>query len=375
MKKNKEVKHIALLLNELQGGGAERVMITLANHWAEQGIRVDVLVGKWKGHYTGDLSEKVEVVLLDCPIRKLPLKVGAYLWKKRPEVLLSTIQFVNVAAALASLLTGFRTKVVLREANTPSHKVRDARNWKEALFFRYFTRLSYPLAHGFVSVSEGLRKEMARFYPIPERKIRTIYNPVFEDSIFEKAGAPVSHPFFRSGDPVVIGMGRIVAQKDFGTLIKAFSRAQSRTPCRLIILGETRVRPLEYERLMAMVEEQELGDKIDFAGFQQNPFAFLAKAQVFVLSSRYEGLPGALIQALALGCHVISTNCPYGPEEILEGGKYGALVAIGDDEAMAREIEKALAIPKDYVRAKEAARRFTREKAAAAYLEYFRSLI
>jgi glycosyltransferase involved in cell wall biosynthesis len=375
MKKNKEVKHIALLLNELQGGGAERVMITLANHWAEQGLKVDVLVGKWKGHYIGDLSDKVAVVLLDSPIRKLPFKVGAYLRKSRPDILLSTIQFVNVAAALAGLLSGFQTRVVLREANTPSHKIRDVRNWKEWLFFRYFTRLSYPLAHGFISVSDGLRKEMARFYPIPERRIRTIYNPVVEDSIFEKAGAPVAHPFFRSGDPVVIGMGRIVAQKDFGTLISAFSKVQSRTPCRLIILGETTVRPPEYERLMAMVEELGLGDKIDFAGFQQNPFAFLAKAQVFVLSSRYEGLPGALIQALALGCHVVSTKCPYGPEEILEGGKYGALVGIGDYEAMAREMEKALAVPKDYARAEEAVRRFTREEAAEAYLDYFRSLM
>jgi len=166
-----------------------------------------------------------------------------------------------------------------------------------------------------------------------------IYNPVVSPELYEKADAPLEHPWFRSNQPpVILGVGRHYPQKGFDTLLRAFARVRQETPARLVILGEGPERP-NLERLAS---ELGVAADVDMPGFDPNPFRYMKRAGVFVLSSRYEGLPNVLIQAMACGCPVVSTDCPNGPAEILDGGRYGALVPVDDVEAMARAIVRAL---------------------------------
>jgi glycosyltransferase involved in cell wall biosynthesis len=175
--------------------------------------------------------------------------------------------------------------------------------------------------------------------PIPIQKVRVIYNPVVSPELYEKADAPVEHPWFQPHQPpVVLAAGRLVALKGYDTLLRAFARVRQETPARLVILGEGPERP-NLERLAA---ELGVAADVDMPGFDPNPFRYMKRAGVFVLSSRYEGLPNVLIQALACGCPVVSTDCPSGPSEILDGGRYGALVPVDDVEAMAGAIVRAL---------------------------------
>jgi glycosyltransferase involved in cell wall biosynthesis len=175
--------------------------------------------------------------------------------------------------------------------------------------------------------------------PIPTQKVRVIYNPVVSPELYEKADAPVEHPWFQPHQPpVVLAAGRLVALKGYDTLLRAFARVRQETPARLVILGEGPERP-NLERLAS---ELGVAADVDMPGFDPNPFRYMKRAGVFVLSSRYEGLPNVLIQALACGCPVVSTDCPSGPSEILDGGRYGVLVPVDDVEAMAGAIVRAL---------------------------------
>ena len=170
-------------------------------------------------------------------------------------------------------------------------------------------------------------------------RIRVINNPVISDELLQAAQQPVQHPFFDADNvPVVLGVGRLTEQKDFSTLIRAFDILRENTPARLIILGDGEERPA----LENLIRSSGLQDMVDLFGFELNPFAFMKKASVFVLSSKWEGLPGVLIQALACDCPVISTDCLSGPAEILKHGQYGHLVPVGDAEAIASAIASVL---------------------------------
>jgi glycosyltransferase involved in cell wall biosynthesis len=196
--------------------------------------------------------------------------------------------------------------------------------------------------------------------------MRTVYNPVVTPELLAQAEAIAPHPWLQDGGPpVVLGVGRLVDQKGFATLLEAVARLRRERPLRLLVLGEGRRRGA-LER-----QARRLGLGADFAlpGFAPNPFAYMARAGVFVLSSVYEGLPGVLIQALACGCPVVSTDCPDGPREILAGGEYGPLVPVGDAAALAAAIGRVLDAPPDRERLRRRGQAFGVEPAVLAYLE------
>ena len=181
---------------------------------------------------------------------------------------------------------------------------------------------------------------MAQVTGIPRERIKVIFNPsVVGTEVAEKAKAPLDHPWFEPGQPsVVVAVGRLQEQKDYATMIRAFAQVRKARPVRLLILGEGKERPM----LEALIEELGLQEDVGLPGFVMNPYAYLARASLFVLSSRWEGLPTVLIEALCCGTPVVSMDCPSGPREILRGGEYGRLVPVGDAEALARAIEKTL---------------------------------
>jgi glycosyltransferase involved in cell wall biosynthesis len=224
----------------------------------------------------------------------------------------------------------------------------------------------YPRAERIVTVSGGVADDLATCTGLPRATIGTIYNPILTTEIAEKAQVPISHTWLPPTTlPVILGVGRLVPQKDFPTLLKAFAHVHMKYPSRLIILGEGR----ERAKLEALVSELGIAEDVSFPGFESNPYAFMARASVFVLSSAWEGLPNALIEALACGCPVVSTNCPSGPQEILDNGAFGPLVPVGDDWALAEAILHTLEHPPNPERLRSRAAEFDIQTIAEKYLQ------
>ena len=199
-----------------------------------------------------------------------------------------------------------------------------------------------------------------------KENIRVIYNPVVTPELLEKAKEPLDHPWFARGEPpVILGVGRLHLQKDFPTLIRAFALVRQHKPTRLMLLGEG---PDRY-KLEALIDELGLTNEIALPGFISNPYAFISKASVFVLSSLYEGLPTVLIEAIAVGTVIVSTDCPSGPAEILDSGKYGCLVPVGDIKALSEAILNTLDQPTDSEALRQRAQQFSYETAVNKYLE------
>jgi len=240
---------------------------------------------------------------------------------------------------LAWRLAGVPTRLLLNEQNTVSLESGNATRWRGRLV-PWLIKRFYPWANGIVVVSHGVRDDMAQLTKIPLERITVIYNPsVVGAEVWEKAQAPLDHPWFKPGQPpVLIAVGRLQMQKDYPTLLHAFAKVRKNRPVRLLILGEGKERPLLEE----LIKELGLKQDISLPGFVMNPYAYMARASLFVLSSRWEGLPTVLIEALCCGTPVVSTDCPSGPREILRDGQYGQLVPVGDVDGLARAIETAL---------------------------------
>ncbi|HEY8366975.1 MAG TPA: glycosyltransferase, partial [Bacteroidia bacterium] len=257
------------------------------------------------------------------------------------------------------------TRLVVREANTISVSSKNSLNFK-ARILPLLMKLLYPSADAVIAVSEGVAKDLTQIIGLPAEKVKVIYNPVITPEIFKKAEEPIKHPWFAPGElPVILGVGRLTKQKDFVTLIRAFDIVRKEYPSRLVILGEGEERP----KLEALVKELGLEQYVYMPGFEENPFKYMKHAAVFVLSSRWEGLPNVLIQALALGTPVVSTDCPSGPREILSAGKYGTLVPVGDYDALAKAIIINLKLKKERYMVREIVSLFMNEEICRKYIE------
>ena len=221
------------------------------------------------------------------------------------------------------------------------------------------------------AVSNGVADDLADLSGIARGRITTIYNPVVGPDITALAQAPIDHPWLTNAStPVVLGVGRLDPQKDFVTLLRAFARVRSERALRLIILGaSSAANPSYADELLNLARKLGVGDTVDFPGYVDNPFAYMARAQVFALSSAFEGLPGVLIEALACGCQVVATDCPSGPREILAGGKFGPLVPVGDDVAMAEALKQALDRPRPSESLTERANVFSIDRSVDDYLK------
>jgi len=331
---------LALYLPNLDGGGAERMMVNLAAGFAERGFPTDLVLAEARGPYLELVAPGVKIIDLASSGVSVSLpKLVRYLSRNRPAALLATLNHASVVALLARALSRVPTRVVIRESNMlfpqPASSFR-------SVSLRRSVRLFYPWADAHVAVSQGVADDLARYTKINPDKIQTIYNPVVTPELFSRARQRPAHPWFAPGEPpVVLGVGRLAQQKDFQTLVRAFAVAAKKRPARLMILGEGNQRT----DLEALAKALGVGDAVTLPGFVDNPFSYMAHADTFVLSSRFEGLPGALIQAMACGAKVVSTDCPSGPYEILRGGQLAPLVPVGDAEALGAAIAESLAAP------------------------------
>jgi glycosyltransferase involved in cell wall biosynthesis len=359
-------RRLAFLLPELKGGGAERVFIDLASYLTAQGHNVDLVVFSLRGEYADQDGTGVKTVDLQCRRAAMALPgLLAYLRENRPAVLFSTLDHVNLVAILARMVSPVKFRLAIRIANNLTASYRHPRTFR-ARFIPLLIRRFYRHADEILAVSAGVADDAARFCSIPRERIRAIHNPVLTPELVAKREAPWSPPFNATdGLPMVLGVGSLTAQKDFVTLIKAFALVRKQRPARLVILGEG------HQRGNLMSAAAECGVEKDFylPGFVDNPFVYMRHAAVFVLSSRWEGLPGVLIQALACGCPVVSTDCPSGPEEILAGGRYGSLVPVGDHQVMASAILDSLNNSHDPMSGMQRAENFKVDEVANSYLD------
>jgi glycosyltransferase involved in cell wall biosynthesis len=329
---------IAIFFHDLGIGGAERVMLQLAQGFIELGHPVDLVLAHAEGPLLFEVPLGVQVI--DLKTRSpfwMFIKFIRYLRAERPSVLLSPFEVTSVIAILAKKMSSVSTRVIIRISVHISRNKRTTK-WKKILEQLVVSRV-YPLANGIITVSDGVAEDLASYTGIPRQRIKVIYNPVVSEQLLQAAEQPIQHPFFgESQYPVILGVGRLAEQKDFSTLIKAFDILRKKIPSRLIILGDGEERP----SLEELIRSSGLQNLVDLPGFDTNPFAFMKNASLFVLSSKWEGLPGVLIQALACGCPVVSTDCLSGPSEILKDGEYGYLVPVGDVNAMAEAMEAIL---------------------------------
>jgi glycosyltransferase involved in cell wall biosynthesis len=331
---------LAFFLPSLRGGGAERVVMDLARAAADRGRRVDVVIVNRVGAITDDLGPGVEIVDLDRPRTALAgVALARYLRSRRPPALLATLEHANVLAVLVGRLVG-RVRVVLREANTPSADLAEG-GWKGRAL-RVAMRLAYRRADAVIAVSRGVASSLRSELGLPAERIRIVANPVLTPRLRAGAQELPQHPWLvDGGPPVVLGVGRLARQKGFDVLLRAFARVRERRPARLLVLGEGERRA----DLEALAGELGVADDVALPGFAANPFAAMSRCAVFVLSSRWEGLPNVLIQALAVGAPVVATDCPSGPDEVLDEGRYGRLVPVDDVAAMADAIDASLRDP------------------------------
>lgn len=358
-------QRIAFFLSTSGHSGVDRVAKHLLPALARRGYRVDLLKVRRHGPELSDTDARIRI--LDLGHRQtyacLPNLVR-YLRRERPTVMLSDKDRVNRTALLARGLARVDTRLLLRSGTTLSVDLAS-----RGVLERWLQRLSigrlYPLADQIVVPSTGAADDMASYTGLARELIRVVPSPVVPESLFDAAVPPPQHPWFHDPDsPLILGAGELGSRKDFETLLRGFARLRARRRCRLMIIGRGRGR----DRLLALAEELGIADDFELPGFIPEPYPYLAHADLFAFTSRWEGLGFVLIEALALGTPVVSTDCPSGPYEILQGGRYGRLIPVGDDAALADAMAATLRTPPPAEQLKQAARPYAVEAAADAYL-------
>jgi glycosyltransferase involved in cell wall biosynthesis len=371
---------VAIVMHGFSGGGMERSMLRLAEAFLARGLAVDFVVGQAKGELLGEVPAGARIVpLTKTPVfwttararvlvaqpsawkfmlrrrdeikavkpllRWLPCLID-HLRRARPDAVLAAEPRYNLLAVWGSRLSGLGGRVLVSERIHVSRHAEGDRWWADPSL-RDLLRSAYLKADAIVAVSDGVADDLAAHAGIPRARITTVCNPVVGPELLAKAAQDPGHPWLAPGEPpTLLAVGRLHPQKDFPTLIRAFARIRAKRAVRLMILGgSSPITPGHAAELATLVGDLGLADDVAMLGYADNPFAYMARASVFVLSSLYEGLPGVLIQALACGCPVVSTDCPSGPREILDHGRFGPLVPVGDDAALARAIEDTLDDP------------------------------
>ncbi|NEQ67144.1 MAG: glycosyltransferase [Symploca sp. SIO2D2] len=361
------MNNLAIFLMDLDGGGAERVMINLAQGFAEQGLNVDLVLVKAEGPYLSQLPPNVRVIKLGSSrlIFSIPA-LASYLKQEQPPVLISALEDTNVVALSAKKLAGVSTQVIVTVHNHLSREATNATSLKRRLTPQ-LVKFFYPWADTIVAVSQGVAQNLLEL-GLPAKKLKTIYNPIVTPELSEKLQESVENPWFLPNQPpVILGVGRLEKQKDFPTLIHAFAQVRQHYQVRLMILGEGN----ERSHLESLVQKLNLTEDVVFAGFVANPYTYMAKATVLVLSSAWEGFGNVLVEAMAAGTPVVSTNCESGPAEILANGQYGKLVSVGDSEGMSEAIMATLKDIQDGELLKQRANEFSLKNAITAYRKLF----
>ncbi|GAA4416081.1 glycosyltransferase [Nibrella viscosa] len=333
---------ITLLYLNLNQGGVQRMMVNVANYLYANGYDVTVVLCRQGGHYRDILNEGIRMVSLESDNRLSLIRfLTSYLKKEKPDVLFTAVPHLNNIALLSRALARVETRIIISERSNTVEEFNKSPLSAYKLSFGLIPIL-YRFADAIIAVSKGVADDLSKVALIPRSTISVIYNPAFSAKLLTEANEPVDDPWLANKEhPVIVGVGRLTEQKDFGLLIDAVYQLNQLRPVRLLIIGEG---PLRYE-LQRKIDSYKLADFVRLVGFQSKPTAWINKADVFVLSSKWEGFGNILVEALAAGTTIVSTDCKSGPSEILADGKYGYLVPVSNVPALADAIKYALDNP------------------------------
>jgi glycosyltransferase involved in cell wall biosynthesis len=361
-----ENRRIALFFSSLDVGGTPRVMLRLMDGFVKAGFKVDAVVVRAFGSFIDKIPEGVNLVDLSAKrtLNSIPA-FTQYLRKNRPDAVLSALMHINLAAIVSRILSVTSPRLVISErSNLTEKKIHAVHLWDK--FSVPLINIFYRFSDALVTVSLDSARDLIESTKLDPEKVIIIYNPIPVDEIRSSACEKIEHPWFTNdGIPVILAVGRLSPPKDYPTLIKAFSILREKKNAHLMIIGEGE----ERQKIKELVNSSPFSADISLFGSSDNPFPYMAKADVFVLSSAWEGFPNVLVEALACGATIVSTNCHSGPSEILQDGKYGRLVPVGDAPALAEAIEKSLVNPFLAEQSITRARDFSVEKAVQKYLE------
>ena len=336
------MKKIAFYLPSLAGGGAERVILFVVGVAAARGFDVDLVVANAQGPYLHEIPEGVNLIdfKVNGSLHALPYLVS-YLRRVRPQALLSALERANVAAVLARIISDIPFRLVISERTHISSQNRFEKGFWFAIT-PFMIKKFYPKADALIAISNGVADDLGN---IAGKKIlektKVIYNPARLDHIRTHMVESVDHPWFNGREKIIITVGRLALQKDHETLLRAFSLVNLDIAARLIILGEGDLM-LNLQKLAA---DLGVAERVWMPGFVPNPWKYMSKSNVFALSSLWEGFGNVLVEALACGLPIVSTDCPSGPSEILGGGQIGILVRPGDVNGMAEGLALAFKQP------------------------------
>lgn len=363
---------MAIFSPSLQAGGAERVVLSLTEGFLQAGWNVHLLLGSAQGEFLADVPAEARIFDFGSPrVAGAYPRLVRYLRRYRPTVLMSTQTHANVVAALAFLLVRPPSRLVLAEHSAISYNLGPPIHPLKGALIRFLAQRLLPRADAIVAVSQGVADDLVRTLGISRRDIRVIYNPIDLQRIQQGARERVEHPWLaKRGVSLVLSVGRLNNAKDYPTLLRAFAILRQRRDARLLILGEGSERAVLEDLARALG----IAPWVEMPGYVANPYPYMAAADAFVLSSRWEGFPVVLVEALMCGTPIVSTDCEFGPAEILAGGDYGALVPVGDADALAQAILRTLDDPPDRDRLRQRAREFSFEAAMTQYLNLAQEL-
>jgi glycosyltransferase involved in cell wall biosynthesis len=354
-------KKLAILAPLKSWGGIERTIVNLCREFVLQGVELEFIMSRGgQIPYPDELPSGVRIVDLRSSgkLDTVP-RLIRHLRQNGPDALLTTKDHAAKVAVAARKLGRLNVPVFIKVTNTLSQTMR--RPMK-----RHIARLLYPCADGVIANSQGVKDDLVTRFRMRADLVKVVYNPTFTRDIAQRVLLAADHPWLVPGEPpVVMGAGRLTPQKDFSCLVRAFAQLRRRRSCRLLILGEGPERPA----IEMLARELGVAADVCLPGFIPDPIPWMARAGVFVLSSRYEGLSNVLIEALAAGAPVVSTDCPSGSSEILGGGKYGPLVSVGDASALSDAIDSVISSPRSPELIREAVSRFRSDLIARQYLE------
>lgn len=362
--------HIAFFTDRLSTGGVGKMRANLSNELSSSGCKVDLVARTTQGPYKDLFDPSIRLIEIGTTNRIFALpKLVRYLLIHKPDALIADRLRLNFLALDAKRIARSKTKICMSVHVPLSLRLQRLTPSKKNKIYKRL-RSYIPQNHSIIAVSHGLANDLKTNLGFPSDKIKVIYNPAVTKAIFEKAQEKIDHPWFKDHSiPVLLSAGRFYPQKDFHTLIAAFKKVLPSMQCRLMILGDGE----QKQEIKHLVKKEGLQNSVCLPGFKKNPYKYMANADLFVLSSKWEGLPNVLLEAMALGTPIVSTDCPHGPKEILKNGELGPLVPVGDPDSLAQAIIDVLKRPIPSKILKAAASRFTVEKSAQNYLKAIES--
>lgn len=359
---------IAIILPNLCGGGAERLHVNLANEWAAQGVDVKFILLRKEGELIALLAPEITVIGLNVNrIRSAIFLLAVHLRKNPSQVLLAAMWPLTSAAVIAWALSGRKGKLFLSDHENLSLTY-IGQGLAKLSYLKNLIRFSYPLASGIIAVSRGVKKDLCELGNLRDKLVRVIYNPAATGVSSVRETYSVRVQLWGTGfDSHILSVGRLTVEKDHETMIKAFALLPKNLSAKLVILGEGPLRA----KLEALITQLKLDGRVFLPGFIIDPSPWYRSADLFLLTSLREGFGNVIVEALECGLPVVSVNCPTGPSEILEDGRFGKLVPAKNPPALAIAIVESLESFHDHAELVCRAQDFSVRKISDEYLAYF----